>query len=100
MGSSFSLIFVNKAGRGDTPEGGMAVLHQCLSWLLPKSLLGFRDHGGCAALLSLHCSPASCEFVRNEPHMTAGVHEDKQLLSSAGLDSGQRKGAHTDVVIS
>lgn len=42
----------------------------------PDIRLGLRDHGGCAAVSSLHCSPACWEFARSEPHMTAAVPED------------------------
>lgn len=45
-GSSFSLIFLNKAGRGVLQEGAMTLLCQCLAWLLQKSLLGLRSREG------------------------------------------------------
>lgn len=61
--------------------------------------LGFRDHGGWAAVSSLRRSPSCWEFVINELHMVAVVHEDKQLPPFAGLENGQREGPPSAVVM-
>lgn len=90
---------MNKAGR-ESAQKGPWLFYSVLSLAAPEVPLVFRDHGGCAALWSLHCSSPACwEFVRNEPHVTATVCEDKQLLSSGELDSGQRKGPPTAVAM-
>lgn len=84
-GSSFYLIFICEQGwEGSHPRRGLGPFTSVHGLAAPEDPLGFRDHGGCAGLLSHRCCLACWEFVRDEPHMTATANEDKLLLSSAG----------------
>lgn len=66
----------------------------------PEIPLGFREHGGCDALLSHHCSLAAGDLLEMSLTCQPWAMKKSSCQSSAGLESSQKKGPSTPVVIS